>query len=715
MKKSRTNSQSLAVLATATAYFVSAAGLQAQQTNETDDSDIVDLGTITVQARRFDETAVAVPISSSVVNREVMDITPSSRLSEEIRTAPNVNASSTGVPRFSQFNIRGLGALNLDAADDTSVGTYVNGVPIPRQSADFQLLDVEQVEILRGPQGTLFGDTSSAGAINVITREAPTGDEGEVRLSFDDHGNLNAGFLLGTRINDRAAFRFSAASNTLDASIPDLTLGRDVGELKEVAARAVAFYDFTDTVSGEFTFDYSSFDTDHPSWVFADAPVEPSAAQAQADDSRQVSRGFSAKFTFDLDGVEAQSVTSYRDIDATVFTDNIDVQLDAGLPFAMPGTVFTTENDETQTYFFQELLFRSSTDSGLVWQAGVNYRNDGVDTTFTDTSESPAFPGFPVVSSTNTEIESEHFAIFGEADVPLSDKVSLTLGGRYSKVQRDADVSFATFGSAASDSASASFSGFSGRVGLSYEPNLDQLYYATLSRGWKPGGFQRFQSNIAVTGSVDPTFNESSNVTFELGHKRTFDNGRGAFNFAAFYTEAEDEQIVNFDFNTFQLAIDNADVRSAGFEADVAYQLTDRFNISGSVGYTDAVFTSDRVAAGISKGNHVPNVPRWSAGLNGTYVAPVKAFGAGADWVTSASAVFRSEREADSSNTLTLDEHVVVNLSTGIQSGNWGARIYVENLFDETYETSAILNPNGRVGVVRGQERTIGIEFSAKW
>mgnify|MGYP001799489371 CR=1 FL=1 len=674
-----------------------------------------DLGTLIINARRFDEPDIDVPFSTSVVTPETTEIAPSSRVSEVVQNAPNVNFSNPGAPRFTQFNIRGAGALNLDAPDDTSVGTYVNGVPIPRQAADFQLLDIQQVEILRGPQGTLFGDNSSAGVINVITRPAPDAAERELRFSFDSEENSSVKFLFGDRVSDRLAYRIVGGYNNRAGFIPDATQGVNVGELDELALRATFFAEFSDTVSGEFVLDHNSFDTDHPSWVWRDAPDGPTASQAEFDSSEQTSTGASAKLTFNLDAFELQTITSFRRIDADVFTDNIDFLLDAGLPFAAPGSAFTTLNDETQDVFFQEFLFRDETSRGLRWQAGLNFKLNQLDTTFTNVTEDPAFPGFPFTDTTNTTIDSKFYSVFGEVDVPVSETVTLSFGARYSIVERDADVNFNGFGLTFADAGDTSFSGWSGRASLAYAPTLDNNYYATLSRGWKPGGFQRFQSNISSTGRLDPTYDETTSVSFEIGNKRRFMDGRAALDFALFYTDAEDEQAVAFDFTTFQLQIENADVRTKGFELEGSYDVTDRFTIGGGIGYTDAEFTSSNAVAGVVSGNQVPNAPLWSVGLNANYTAPVNVFGRSADWVSSLAVIHRSDRQADISNSLTLDDYTVVNVSTGIETDNWGARLFVRNLFDETYETSAILNPNGRVGVVEAPERSVGFEISARW
>lgn len=677
--------------------------------------DSFDLGTLTLQARRFDEAEVDVPFSTSVISTNAVEVTPSTRLSEVINIAPNVNVSNPGAPRFSLFNIRGGGALNLDAPDDTSVGIYVDGVPIPRQAADFQLLDIEQVEILRGPQGTLFGDNSSAGVINIITRGAPEGPEAELRLSFDSEENYSAKFLVGMRFNDRVALRFAGGYNFRNGFIPEANLGGTVGELEDVTLRATLFAQFSETVSGEFVVDYNSFDTDHPSWVWRDAPGGPTAAQAQEDDSEQSSFGVSAKLTFDLEPFELQTITSFRSVEADIFTDNIDFLLDAGLAFAVPGSVFTTRNDETQDVFFQEFILRNETGTGLRWQAGLNYKRNDLDTTFTNNSTNPLVPGVIFVDSTNTNIESDFYAAFGEIDIPLSSPLTLSLGARYSFVDRSADVLFNGFGLAIPASASADFSGWSGRAALSYQASAENNYYLTLARGWKPGGFQRFQSNISTTRQVDPIFGETESYSIEIGNKRRFADGRGSLDVALFYSEAEDEQVIAFDFTTFTLQIQNADVRSQGFEVQSSYQITSRFFVGAGLGYTDAEFTSTNLVAGVVNGNRVPNVPKWSFGLTAGYVAPVQVFGSSADWRTDLTVVHRSSRAADLANALTLDDYTVVNLSTGIETDHWGARLFVRNLFDETFETSAIFNPNGRIGVVEGQERAVGLEISAKW
>lgn len=675
-----------------------------------------DLGTVTIKARRFDEADVQVPISTTVVNPGVTNVTPSSRVSETVQNAPNVDFTNTGAPRFTKFSIRGSGSLNLDSPDDTSVGIYVDGVPVPRQASDFQLLDIQQVEILRGPQGTLFGDSSSAGAINVITRPAPEGVEGESRLSFDSDRNASVKFLYGDRINDRVAYRFTGGYNKQAASIPDATQGKDVGELDEFALRATVFADFTDTASGVFVLDHSRFKTDHPSWVWRDAPGGPTASQATLDDSDQTSTGVSAKLSFDLGGVELQTITSWRRVDADILTDNIDSLLDNGLPFALPGAVFTTQNDEVQDVFFQEVLLRSQSDNGVTWQAGANFKYNNLDTTFTNTTGSPAFPGALFTATTDTVIKSKFYSIFGEAEVPLNDKLTMSVGGRYSLVERDASVNFSGSGVTAADTGSARFSGWSGRLSLAYTPTLDSNYYVTLSRGWKPGGYQRFQSNISTAGVLDPIYDETTSKNIEIGTKQRFLDGRAALDFALFYNDAKDEQVISYDFATFQLQLENANVRTKGFELEGSYDVSDRFNIGGGIGYTKAEFTNNNAAAGVVAGNRVPGVPSWSLGLNANYVVPVRVFnGQAADWVSSLAVVYRSDREADIANRLTLDDYTVVNLSSGIETDRWGARVFVRNLLDERYATSGILNPNGRIGVVEGPGRTIGFEVSARW
>ena len=687
----------------------------AQDTTKTTEKESVFLGNITLNARRFDEAEIEVPFSTSVISKETAEISPSQRVSEIVENAPNVNFSNPGAPRFTQFSIRGAGALNLDAPDDTSIGTYVNGVPIPRQAADFQLLDIQQVEILRGPQGTLFGDNASAGAINIITRPAPDGVERELRFSLDSGKNSNVKLLFGDRVNDKLAYRIVGGFNAREENIPDETLNRDVGSLDELALRATIFAEMSDSVSGEFVLDRNSFSTDHPSWIWRDAPADPTASQVKADDSDQTSNGVSAKLTFDLDAFELQSITAYRNVDADVFTDNIDALLDAGLSFATPGSVYTTGNDETQEVLFQEFLFRNEAESGFTWQAGVNNKRNKLDSEFTNVKESPAFQGFQLIDSTNTEINSNFYSIFGEADLPLIDKLTMSLGARCSLVQREASVAFASATAAASDSGNADFSGWSGRASLSYGPNVDNNFYGTIVRGWKPGGFQRFQSNIGTAGIMDPIYRETTTNSIEIGSKHSFLDGRLDLNFAAFNTEAKNEQVIAYDFTTFQLQIENADVKTRGFELESSYDVTDLFSIGGGIGYTEAEFTDDNTAAGVVAGNRVPNVPERSSGLNANYVAPVTVFGNRADWGSSLAVVHRSDRQANTSNTLTLDEYTAVNISTGISTGNWGARLYMKNLFDETYFTSGVLNPNGRVGVVEGPERTIGIEISAKW
>ncbi|SDE65180.1 iron complex outermembrane recepter protein [Rhodospira trueperi] len=669
---------------------------------------------VTVTARKRAESASDVPISLSVMDGDDLDEAGVETVFDTMKLVPNLSATTSGPARFSTFIIRGGGAVLMDAPDDTSVGVYVDGVPVPRHMADMDLLDVDRVEVMRGPQGTLFGDASSAGAINIVTKAPSDTFEGRVIGDFGNEGRRSGQVSLsGPIIPDRLAMRLSGSVRHEDGTIKDRRFGGDVGEEDAWSVRGQAAITPTDRLSIDVTLDGSRVETDHPNWIWRDAADYPSVDQRVSEWSDQTSLGVGATITYDLDWATATSVTSFRRVTAETIGDNIDLLLDDGLMLAADGGGYVSDFEEETRRVVQELRLTGADDQAIAWQVGANFSAMDFDALFADTT---TMMGWATDERRDASVDGQSYGLFGETTVPLGAGFDLTLGARYSYVTKDARTDYtSSMGLAASDSKEDSWSAVTGRASLAYHWTEDVSTYATVARGWKPGGFQRYSANIATSGEIEDAYGETRSWTYELGNKARFLGGRAVLDAAVFYTTAEDEQVNAYDLTTYQLQIKSGDVDSYGFEVEGRVQATENLTLGGGLGYTHATFTQDVPDAGIRDGNRVPNVPLWNANINGVYRYPLTLAGLDGDWTSRVAYSYRSDREGDITNEATLDGYHLVDLSTGLDFDAISVRLYANNVLDEEYAVSGYMNSNGRVAVAPGDGRAFGAVLSYRW
>ena len=538
------------------------------------------------------------------------------------------------------------------------------------------------MEVLRGPQGTLFGRNATAGAINIITRppEPQLGAEAELSAGTFDLwrgvGSVNVPFP-----NDLGGLRFSALASTRDGFVEN-DLGGDLDSEETVAFRGRLLLTPTDRLAVDVAVSQEQIRDSGYAYV----PVERTFDRQyntpiDSYDDRDATSA-SLSFSYAFDRFDMVSTTAYQRYDASTANPQ---DLLFGLPSEDLGFALTTE-DEDGTSWSQELLVRSASDERLRWTIGAFASRTDVD--IDSGAEFTAASGFPFgfrTSGSPTTNVTDVAAIFADASYDVTDQVTLTVGGRQSWEWLEWTTSSTFDGFEIPGSRlerSTNFSAFTPRFVAEYLPIDSLLTYASISRGFRAGGFTVFNAGDPPT-DYDPEFV----WTYEIGAKYQSPDRRLFLGAAAFYNDWTDLQV--FYLTTVggvtRRLVDNAEgARSFGAEVEARWHPTDRFEIGGSLGWVNARLTDvvNPLDGSSLSDNRVPFSPEWSAAISGQYTAPLTS---DLDLRLRADLTHSGPYYFDALNSQRQDGVTLLNLSAAVESDGWAVGATVQNALDEDY------------------------------
>ena len=614
--------------------------------------DSADAAEITVTARRREESAQDVPIALSVVDAAALEATGNFSIGHIQQLVPSLQVFSFN-PRNTNINIRGLGsnvALTNDGLEN-GVGVYVDNVYYGRVGqSQFDLVDLQQIEVLRGPQGTLFGKNTTAGAINISSRAPSFEPEFSGEATIGDYGyHQLRGSLSAPLIGDSVAFRLSLADTHRDGFLTNITTGAKAQDYDNFTARGQLLIVPDDQVTVRLIGDYSRQKQHHVLNVFANyfgtyengAPIannfydraaragytppaiDPFARIGDSDAHYQAEMkgyGVSGQLDWDFGGAALTAITAYRWWDWDPAND--------GDSTALP-IVTKAEQANRQRQFSQEIRLGSTGANRFDYVVGAYYfwqRVRGYGATAYGPAAAnwnlPTVPaaignaalnGFEADSISTPETKS--YALFGQTDWKISDALKLTTGLRFTHEVKSgaysqfhvAGVDLSTLAPAQAAIAAAirnqfnpvtdyrtrfSDDSLSGLISLSYKAADSALLYATYSRGSKSGGLNL----AALPAGVAPDVKPEKVDHFELGLKSNPFDGLTA-NLAGYWTEVSNyqtavtEQVEN-TVSYRQYIANIPKVRSRGFEADLVYAPSRQISLSASAAYNDATYRS---------------------------------------------------------------------------------------------------------------------------
>jgi len=610
-----------------------------------------DSGEILVTARRRQETSQAIPLAISVVDGAQLDTTGSFNVGKLQQLTPTLTYYSSN-PRNTAVNIRGIGApfgLTNDGIEQ-GVGIYVDDVYYSRiASATFDFLDVAQIEVLRGPQGTLYGKNTTAGAINITTRQPTFNFEGRAEVSIGDLAFKQAKAAVSGPFSDKLAGRLAISATSRRGTIFNVASGNWINEQDNLGLRAQLLWRPTDTLDVTLSGDYSAQNPECCGTVYVGTgatqrPVNRQYdALAAAQGYEVVSTnpfdrltdvdanlnagnkigGASLRFVWDVGPGTLTSVTAWRFWDWKPENDRDYT----GLPI-----VTKSQNPSQQNQYTQEIRY-AQTGSKLDFVVGAFAYHQRIDTQGTEAhgpasakwNLAPTSPYYndPTVfdglTAINTQwLKNTSLALFGQLSWKLTDRLTIQPGVRLNYDKKDGyyerrvfdgqgnpvlfgqtdPVKVAQRGIFAPQLVQPSFSdwNFSYDLTLSYKLADDVLAYATYAKTFKSGGIN--QNGVPADGDGNPIL-EAGSVRpesvrhYEAGIKSQFWGRKATVNLAIFRSDIDDYQanVSNGQFGVLRGYLANAEkVRTQGVEADITLRPSRRFTAYASGAYTDATY-----------------------------------------------------------------------------------------------------------------------------
>ncbi|MDE0454776.1 MAG: TonB-dependent receptor [Gammaproteobacteria bacterium] len=699
---------------------------------------------IVVTAQKREESLADVGIAVDVISGDRLREAGALSLIEVGRFSPGLNIQTPfGEFGYPLIAIRGVNTDGFIETLPQSTGVYADGVYVsqpPMQA--FRLLDLERMEVLKGPQGTIYGRNTIAGAINLISRRPTFEPEGYATVGFGRYSRASFEGAYGGPISDTAAGRIAVKYlRQTDSPLTNLDPNLDDGgELDQLMARGSLLFRPNDDVELLVRFYAGRDDSDVWPWAaipagqdidgdgipdqvcpeyargdvaaaqvnclardpfvsgdtFNDTDGDPYTINQNAIGNHGYrSSGISAELNWNISQMTLTAVTGFDDFERHDILDE-----DAGPTVALDDV---RKSDVSQ--FSQEVRLASNAGDGMQWLAGIYYSSD----------EMEGDPSFDSGGRQDySTLETDTLGLFGQIEYPLSDNLALTVGGRWTDVQRDFDYRttgfFASAELQAGASSSFSDSDYSARVALDWNYNENTLVYASISRGFNAGTFN--SQFLATVDNLEPTKSESL-TAYEVGLKSTFAGGRASVEAAVYYYDATDPQVVaveplslisaNFLINADDSKMQGGEVQLRALAADwlelsfgAAYIDSEYGNLVTSVAgtgtgspYPDNAPVFGSTLADLT-GNRIPNTPELSINSSATVEWPVTD---GWRFIGQLDFLWEDDipRDLRGSPALFTESHIDVDLRLALRSADdkWDAAFWVRNLTDEEYLTEA--------------------------
>ena len=743
---------------------MAAALLTALQATAQQSGDTGQLETVIITATKRVQPLQSTPIAVSVISGGTLEESNLNNLSTITQQIPSVNFRANASNKDSALFIRGVGTISTSPGVEPTVSTVLDGVVTARAGqATLDLVEVDRIEILRGPQGTLFGKNASAGVINIITKAPSKKTEGYLDLAYYQGGEtrVRAG-ISGELAKDVARASLSVMSAKFDGNVTnvfdnstvngydrqgirgrvDLTPSKDL-KISLIADHSKA----TDTTPTgvPYSTNVTTFPTGvvtaNPLYAAAVLPVVASPGNRQinsnlfthVDDTNQ---GVSAQIDYSLPGYQLTSITAHRTWKNTQFQDQDRL---SALSRNFAQTADRGDLDFSQTS--QELRIASTGKQFFDYVAGLFYfegKNDEQyrrDVTRCPTSTAAALPSgiVPCTAATTVTdngvatygVRSKSKAIFGEGTFNFSEQLRAIAGLRYTSD----DLSYyhgrvaSTTGipgvgaTRATVNGSTTENAVSGRFGPQFEISKEMMVYATYSRGYKGPAYNVF---FNMSPTQDNVLAPEKSKSFELGFKSELMDRRVRLNVAAFTTDYDGYQanVPDLVNGTIVTRLINAGkVSTKGVEVDLTARITPQLTVNAAVANIIArvkQFTCPVGAAASCdiNGRPLPFSPDWKGSVRVKYSQPLSGnltldFGADASWQGKTN--FDLSQQPDSFQ----KEYTIVNASIALQStAGWRLALVGKNLTDESYATfvqSSGTNINRYVP--RDDKRYFGVNF----
>lgn len=749
----------------------------AQTTEPPPDEDQTTVEDIVVTARRFEERLQSTPVAVSAFTSEGLEASGASSLTDVTAVVPNLTMSSTGSggggASNAQIYMRGIGQSDFLVTTDPGVAVYVDGVYYARTTGSvFDVLDLERLEVLRGPQGTLFGKNTIGGAINLISRRPSDEYGGQLQVTTGSFDRSDVRASVDVPLSDTLRTRFSGVWQNRDGTTDRVLVGDQLGDQDQLGARA--YIEWTPSDDLMFTLIVDGTRANQSSANSALLAFNPSAGLAPlwinlvatpqglslpiVNGSTPFTSSATGPNVSDLD-LWGSSLTAQWDLGSDLTFKSITAYRELSARFARdadnsPSRYVETDNTVDQHQLSQEFqLIGGGPDSRLRWVLGAYYFDEWA----RDTNDvrlasglwaalealpgaviplspaacptlclggagNPLNTGFDLDFDIYNRVDTLSYAVFGQGSFSLTDRWSLTAGLRYTQEDKTYFLFHQRVNAGVPiippTTVSASFDDLSPRFGLEYQASENIFLYGSASRGFKSGGFN---GRPTVTAAVQ-SFGPETLWSYEAGVKLDLFDRRMRLNLATFFNQYDDIQLTSVSAtssgNLILITQNAGQAEATGFEAELTAVPMEGLNLTASLGYINAEYTELNPGATVTLDTQLMKTPEWTASAAASYTfALTEGMG---DLTLRGDWSYRSRVFNDPSNTPLLAQDALSLFNGRIAWTDPSQRVelalFGTNLTDERYIVSGIA-AEGSFGTVeanfaRPREWGLSLKYS---
>ena len=651
-----------------------------------------------VTAQKREQSMQDVPFSVSALSGTRLEQSGVVDLLDLQNVSPSLMMPSSGNPgQGASFRLRGFGSPPFQLGIEPAVATFVDGIYRSRSGvAVNDLVDIERIEILKGPQGTLFGKNTTAGVVHIITKRPDTeAAAGWIQAGYGKYSTATAQGMINMPVGDKSAVRIAGGWGDGDGYLKNNGAPKDSNNTDRYNVRGQWLIMPTDNIDINLSASYGRINEICCSAVEVsdlDNLTTPDGTEPKDDSKDQV---YGAELNWQIsDAIKLTSITSYQDFKVSTLVDG---------DFAPPDILQISE-DVKITGFTQELRLSGSLDS-LEWTAGAFYSDDkierdryfywGQDIVFTPF---PLSPGLGVYD--DLEQTGDSWAVFAQGTYSVTDKLSVTAGIRYNDENKDGKGEFEQPQSGPLGMVNPSFKASideskpTGMFSVQYNWTDSIMTYATYQHGYKAGGINLAREASGVIGEPnEATFDSEGVDNYELGAKTELWDDSLRLNIAVFHMEFDDLQ--NQIFLPPLFIVRNGEgAEIDGLEIEGELAATDNLSLNFGMTLLDTSFDNGtNLGAGDIGGRDLPWAPDSSASLGWNYSRPIG--GSGLELFWNGNALFRSSYLANSSSDKETEQgsSQIYNTQLGIRNETWSGMIWCRNCSDKIVKEVQFNNP----------------------
>lgn len=664
---------------------------------------------IVVTAQKREQSIQDVGISITAFSQENLSNIGATGIADIARHTPGLNFENFTDLKLSGTVLRGINADTGSAGQDPSVGYYLDEVYLgPGVGANIDLFDVERVEVLRGPQGTLFGRNTIGGVVSITSKKPSETLEGYLEAGYGNYDQTRLkGSISGPLIDNLLAASFSAVYDDRDAYIDNKFRHADADGSHQKSARGALLFTPSENTEFLFSVDYrkvtqrsKSMETlrYNPDGIPAQLGVTPNVDPKDRNvfsnylgEERLEAWGGMLKTTIHFDGVDLVGVTGYREHDYFNLGDT-----DMG-----PLDLIRDGDPERVRRFTQELRLVSDNDSDLSWIIGLYYSDqDTNNISIIELREDLlgifGLPQTVLAGGSDAGMSAESYAVFASFSYQINDKFDVTLGIRqtyekksidYRQIDFESELGFPLLGGSFTVKSEDDWNAVTPMLTMTYRIQEQIMAYGTISRGFKSGGF-----NDALGSGDGISFDPEYLMNYELGLKSSWFDQRVIANVALFYMDWEDIQLGTDNPDTpniFDPFTSNAGkAHSKGIEIEAQALVSENLTVGANLSVMEAEYDEgEGVLAGGAELDKITQAPEYKLGLNIMYRHPIGdnyELTMRGDYIRQGESYLAVEYRDPYSKT---DGYGLVNgrITLASKEGNWRLSLWGKNLTDEIY------------------------------